>query len=219
MWNGKGYPPAAGDAIPLSTRIVHVASTAVLFCLGGGGPEAGVEEVRRRSGTHLDPALADVLRHNAGELLGGLPDIDAYAAVLAEEPDPVRYVDERGVESVARTFGDLVDLKTPWFQGHSAGVADVAAAAVRELGLRSDESVTRVAGHLHDLGRVGVSNRIWEKPGRLTGSEEDQVRLHAYHSERVLTRVPALAEAGRIAGGTTSGATAAATTAGSPGRR
>lgn len=199
MWNGKGYPPAAGDAIPLSTRIVHVASTAVLFAMPGG-PEAGVAEVRRRSGTHLDPALADVLLGNADELLGGLPDIDAYAAVLAEEPDPVRYVDERGVESVARTFGDLVDLKTPWFQGHSAGVADLAAAAVCEMGLSSDEDVTRVAGHLHDLGRVGVSNRIWEKPERLSGSEEDQVRLHAYHSERILTRVPALAEAGRIAG-------------------
>jgi HD-GYP domain-containing protein (c-di-GMP phosphodiesterase class II) len=58
----------------------------------------------------------------------------------------------------------------------------------------------RVAGYLHDLGRIGVSSRIWDKPGPLTGSEKDQARLHAYHSERILARVPALTEVARLAG-------------------
>jgi DNA-binding CsgD family transcriptional regulator len=79
-------------------------------------------------------------------------------------------------------------------------VAGLAAAAARNLGLGDDVPAVRIAGYLHDLGRVGVSSRIWDKPGRLSQTERDQARLHAYHSERILSRVPALAEVARLAG-------------------
>ena len=95
-------------------------------------------QVRRRSGSHLDPGLCDVFVGRAPELLDGLDDVDAYEYVLDAEPDPVRLVDDDGLEAVARTFGDLVDLKSPWLHGHSAGVAELAAAAVRNVGLGDD---------------------------------------------------------------------------------
>ena len=199
MWNGKGYPASAGEEIPLSARVTHVAATAVLFALPAG-EDAGVAAVRRWSGRSLDPGLCALFGRRAPELLDGLHDVDAYEEVLAAEPDPARFVDDGGLEAVAATFGDLVDLKSPWLQGHSAGVAALAADAVRIVGLPDDVATVRVAGHLHDLGRVGVSTRIWDKPGRLSQTERDQARLHAYHSERILARIPALAEVGRIAG-------------------
>ena len=199
MWNGKGYPPARGDEIPLSTRLMHVASTAVLF-LHHADAEAAVHEVGRRSGSYLDPDLSDAFVRHAAELLQGLDDVDAYECVLDSEPDPVRLVDDVELETVARTFGDLVDLKSPWLHGHSAGVAEVATAAAHALGLDDDARPVRLAGFLHDLGRVGVSSKIWDKPGPLTTTERDQVHLHAYHSERILARVPSLAEVARLAG-------------------
>ena len=199
MWNGKGYPTTSGEAIPLSSRIMHVASTAVLFALHAGD-DAAVLEVRRRSGSQLDPGLCDVFVSRAPELLDGLDDVDAYEFLLDAEPDPVRFIDDGGLEAVARTFGDLVDLKSPWLLGHSASVAELAAAAVRNLGLGDDVATVRIAGHLHDLGRVGVSSRIWDKAGPLSQTERDQARLHAYHSERILSRVPALVEVAKLAG-------------------
>jgi HD-GYP domain-containing protein (c-di-GMP phosphodiesterase class II) len=57
-----------------------------------------------------------------------------------------------------------------------------------------------VAALLHDLGRVGISNAIWEKPGPLTHAEWEQVRLHPYHSERILSRSEALRPMATIAG-------------------
>jgi len=57
----------------------------------------------------------------------------------------------------------------------------------------------RRAGWLHDMGRVGVSAAVWEKPGPLTGGEWEQVRLHSYHTERLLARIPALSELARTA--------------------
>ena len=188
MWNGKGYPPVGGNAIPLSTRLMHVASTAVLFHLHAGLDTALIE-VTRRAGTYLDPSLVAVF---SPEILDGIDDLDAYDAVLDAEPDPVRMIDLQEVQSVARTFGDLVDLKTPWLLGHTSAVADLASDAAQSLGI-GDPQDLRIAGHLHDVGRLGVSSRIWAKPGPLSASERDLARLHPYYTERILTRVPALA--------------------------
>ena len=199
MWNGKGYPRRAGEEIPLGTRLMHVASIATLFLLHAG-PDAAVTQVRRRSGTYLDPSLADLFVSQARDLLDGVEALDAYEAALDCEPDPVRYVGTDDLESVARTFGDLVDLKSPRLHGHSSAVADLAAASTAGLGLAGEVHSVRVAGHLHDIGRVAVSSRIWDKTEPLSASERDQANLHPYHSERILVRVPELTEIATLAG-------------------
>jgi HD-GYP domain-containing protein (c-di-GMP phosphodiesterase class II)/DNA-binding CsgD family transcriptional regulator len=199
MWNGKGFPNTAGESIPLAARVMQVALTAVMFASHANG-DVAVAEVRRRAGTQLDPNLADLLIEKADELLGDLDEIDAYQAVLDAEPEPVRRVEKGGLTEVARTFGNLVDLKSPWLHGHSAGVGDLAAAAAGMLGLGKDMEALRVAGYLHDLGRVGVSSAIWDKAGPLSTAERDQARLHAYHSERILARIPPLTGLAKLAG-------------------
>ena len=164
MWNGTGHPAVAGDDIPLATRLMHVASTGALFTLHAGEAEA-VAQVRRRSGTYLDPELAEVFADRADELVGDLAELDGDEAALACEPHPVLMVDEDRVETVARTFGSLADLKSPWLQGHSAAVAELAATAVGALGLADQVRRVRVAGLLHDVGRVGAGLRVLHEAG------------------------------------------------------
>ncbi len=196
MWNGEGHPTLRGEEIPLCTRIVHVAGTAVMFQMHADADTA-LSQVASRAGSYLEPALADSFDPS---LLAGLDDGDPFQGVLDTEPDPVRFVDEAELLEVARTFGDLVDLKSPWLQGHASAVGDLAGdAAVALLG-RDDARTVRLAGHLHDVGRIAVSSRIWDKPGPLSGTERDQVELHPYYSERVLSRVPELAGVARLAG-------------------
>ena len=76
----------------------------------------------------------------------------------------------------------------------------------------------RVGALAHDLGRVAVSAAVWDKPGPLNDSEWEKVRLHPYHSERLLARAPALATATASADHTMSAATAPGITA-APARR
>ena len=199
QWDGKGFPRAAGEAIPLTARIMQVALTAVMFG-SHANADVAIAEVRRRSGTQLDPDIAELLITHVDELLADLDDVDAYQAVLDAEPAPVRRVEKAELAEVARTFGNLVDLKSPWLHGHSAGVGDLAAAAAGMLGLREETDTLRVAGYLHDLGRVGVASSIWDKPGPLSTTERDQARLHAYHSERIIARIPPLARLAILAG-------------------
>jgi len=102
---------------------------------------------------------------------------------------------------VAEAFADFVDLKSPYLLGHSSGVAALAAAAGRLYGLSdADLKIVRNAALLHDLGRVSVPNGIWDKPGTLSASEWERVRLHPYYSERVLSASPVLLPLATIAG-------------------
>jgi HD-GYP domain-containing protein (c-di-GMP phosphodiesterase class II)/DNA-binding CsgD family transcriptional regulator len=126
-------------------------------------------------------------------------DADPHEVLLALEPEPrVTVPDAR---SVAEVFGDLADLKSPCFTGHSRGVAALATGAARQLRLPAKtEADLGVAGLLHDVGRVGVSTAVWEKPGRLSSDEWEQVRLHPYRSERILAASSELARLAALVG-------------------
>jgi HD-GYP domain-containing protein (c-di-GMP phosphodiesterase class II) len=200
-WNGSGRPRSLqGEEILLPARIARVATEAVLF--GDlGGVDLAVRALTRRAGGMLDPSLVSKFVANAPGLLAGADAGDPRELILESEPMPVAEKDESELPRLAAAFGDLADLKTPFTHGHSKEVARLVKAAAESLRLDS-EVVGRlhVAGLLHDLGRVGISDAIWEKPGPLTGAEWEQVRLHAYHSERILATSQALEPAARIAG-------------------
>jgi HD-GYP domain len=110
-------------------------------------------------------------------------------------------VAERGWTPALSAVADFADLKSMWTAGHSRGVADLAERAAGVAGLAATEVVAlRRAALVHDIGRVAVPVSVWAKPGPLTRGEHEQVRLHAYHSERVLDVCPALRPLARLAG-------------------
>lgn len=105
------------------------------------------------------------------------------------------------MDAVCRVFGDAVDLKSPFHHGHSAGVASLACDAAERLGMAAAEvRGLRRAALLHDIGRAAVPNGVWEKPGPLGFGDWERVRLHAYHSERILSRCAPLASLASLAG-------------------
>jgi putative nucleotidyltransferase with HDIG domain len=197
-WNGKGAPAGlTGDAIALPARVAQVAANAALFDRLGG-PELAVETTRRRAGKSLDPHVSEAFCARAGEVLGELAEADVLALAVEVEPTPAVAVPEATLDEACRAFGEAVDLKSPFHHGHSTGVADLAGAAAGRLGL--DAGDVRRAGLLHDIGRCAVPNGIWEKPGALTASDWERVRLHAYQSERILQRCGRLAPLAEVAG-------------------
>ena len=199
-WDGKGpLGRAAREEIPLPLRIAQVARDAAIQRMLGG-PDRAARIARERAGAAFDPELARLLADGAGELLM-LDDGSAWDEVLASEPDPPMLLDGPAIDRALAAMGDFADLASPCFSGHSSGVAALAAEAARHCGLdAATVASVRRAGLLHDLGRVSVHPRIWARPGPLTPDETEQVRLHAYHSERVLLRAPVLAPLAPLAG-------------------
>jgi HD-GYP domain-containing protein (c-di-GMP phosphodiesterase class II) len=200
-WDGHGpLSHAKGEEIPLPMRIVHLAVDAAFQRLLGG-EERVVHLVRERAGHAFDPEMAACLTDDAERILA----LDAHASVwdetLACEPHPPRLLEGEALERGLAAVGNFADLISPYLAGHSAGVADLAAAAAPRC--RIDEAgivAVRHAALVHDLGRVAVSPRIWQKPGPLSADEWEQVRLHPYHTERVLSRSEFLAALAPVAG-------------------
>ncbi len=199
-WDGKGAPGGRqGDEIPLASRIVSLADVVEAFHRTGG-TESAVAVARERSGTQFDPALAQRVRANAEELFHGLDGTSSWGTVIAAQPVLDTELRESELDAALGAVADFADLKSPWTIGHSRGVAELAGAAAPAYGLpEPDAAAIRLAGLVHDLGRLGVSNAIWDKRGPLNRSEFERVRLHPYLSERMLSFAPALTPLGAIA--------------------
>jgi HD-GYP domain-containing protein (c-di-GMP phosphodiesterase class II) len=199
-WDGKGSPyHLRAEEIARAARIVTLARDAELFYRIGGVEEAA-RVVRQRAGTFYDPALAELFGKRAASLFAAIDTPETWEATLAAEPTPHHILSREARERATRAMADFVDLKSPFTAGHSSGVALLAARAAERLGLAEvDVENVRQAGYLHDLGRVGISSAIWDKPGLLLESEREQVRLHPYYTERVLARPRALAQLSSIA--------------------
>jgi len=190
-WDGSGLPAgAAGSQIPVTMRVAQLADIAEVHHRAYGA-EAAIAEVRRRSGKQFDPDFVAVFTVAADDLLRENEDVWSTAAGLA--PDPGETLSGPALDRLLRAMGDFVDLKCPFTLGHSRTVAELAENAGRCVGLPQDEiDILRRAGYVHDLGRIGVSNRVWEKPGALTDAERERVHLHPYLTGRILARVGGL---------------------------
>ena len=200
QWDGKGHPGhLRGEEICLPARLVQLAGPVEVFARRRG-VQAAVAVARRHRGTQFDPTVVDLFCERAPELLEGLDQASDWDAVLGSEPQLSRRVAGSDLDDVLEAMADLVDLKSPYLAGHSRGVANLASEAARVSGHPEDDvQALRRAGLIHDLGRLGVSNEVWDKPGPLTEAESERVRLHPYLTDRMLTRVSALGRSREIA--------------------
>ncbi len=198
-WDGwSNLRRAKGDEIPLPMRIIHVGRDATYQRLIGDDQHV-VETIRSRGGHAFDPAIAEAFADNAPDVLRDDTD-SVWEAVLAAEPKPWLTLEDEAIDRALAALGAFSDLASPYLSGHAAGVGELAAQAGARFGLSdSDIQAMRRAGYLHDLGRTAVHPRIWEKPGRLTADEWEQVRLHPYHTERIFFRSSFLAPLANMA--------------------
>ena len=124
-----------------------------------------------------------------------------WEQALEIEPFPQVWIAGERVDAAFMAIAALTGLKSPWLREHSTGVAELAEAAAWRMGLpAASVTLVRRAALAHDLGRVGVSNAIWEKPGPLGFGEWERVRLHPHFTERAFAQSPALAPIGILAG-------------------
>ena len=218
-WNGRGLAGLAGEQIRLTSR-------AGLSRRRGGRLRAA-RRVRRRSGlarerrgNQFDPGLVDLFCRHATKLLAGL-DADRHWP-RSSMPNPVsrRTCREQGSTTCLEAMGDFADLKSPCSSA-TRGRSPISRAGPRGCSASRPTRFVAVrrAALVHDIGRLGVSNAVWDKQGPLTLTETERVRMHPYLTERMLASSPGLAGSAPSPYSTTSGSTAPATRAASPATR
>ncbi len=199
-WDGRGVPHGIrGEEILLTSRLVCLADVAEVYHRAAG-TAAAVAVARERSGTQFDPAVVDLFAADASSVLDGLDDAGSWQSVIDAEPGAAVRLGQADLDAALEAIADFTDVKSPYTIGHSRGVADLAGEAARAAGLEPEAArLVRRAGLVHDLGRLGVPNTIWDKQGTLSHAEAERVRLHPYLTERTLAASPALAPLAAIA--------------------
>lgn len=198
-WDGKGTPhKLSGAALAPAVRSLHLADVVEVY-ERLGGPAAAVAIARERSGGMFDPDLVDCFCANHEALLVDL-DESSWDEVIGSDPALGQPLADDELDEALASLGDYADLKSPWWAGHSRGVAGLAAEAATGLGLReATVRDVRRAGFVHDIGVIGVSNAVWDQPGPLGSADRERLRTHPYLTERTLARSPGLAPIGQLA--------------------
>ncbi len=202
--NGKGKPAGlSGDEIPVYARIALLAQVVDVFNTLEGS-QGALKEARERANNWLDPQLVDAFERVARSeaFWRTLASSDIDQTVFALEPASHEMpLDDDYLDDIAAAFGQVVDSKSPYTSGHSARVALYTDMIAEELGLSPERRRWLKRGALlHDLGKLGVSNSILDKPGKLDIEEWDMVRMHAAYTETILSRISAFAELAQVAG-------------------
>ncbi len=202
-FDGGGHPEGlVGRNIPLNARIALLAQVADVFHTAHG-PLAAREEVEKRATQWLDPVLVQAFLQMADDgFWADLRDPDLATRVLALEPaNRAVELDDDYLDDIAAAFGQVVDSKSPYTSGHSARVALYAELIGEHMGLaREERRWLKRAALLHDLGKLGVSNSILDKPGKLDAEEWATVQAHALYTEHILARIQAFGELAQVAG-------------------
>ena len=200
-WNGEGGPDGLhGEEIPLPARIIQLAQTLDMLYTAAGQTQA-LDSARQRSGIWFDP---DLVRAAESLAARGALWTDVAAAnwrVIELEPreKPLR-ASEAAIDNICRAFGEAIDARSPFTHRHSMGVAGTAVFIARMLGMpESDIQVLQRAALLHDIGKLGISSALLEKPGKLTGDEWTVMRKHPYYTYEILKRVPGFGQVSEIA--------------------
>jgi len=201
-WNGQGRPEGlAGSAIPLFSRIALLAQVVdVVHC--ADGQAAAKAEVQHRRGKWFDPELVDAFLAVASTapFWATLNAADLEAQVFAMEPGGHEAVlDEDYLDDIAEAFGQVVDAKSPFTAGHSARVGLYTALLGESMEIpEARRRWLKRGALLHDVGKLGVSNAILDKPGKLDEAEWAAVRRHAVYTESILGRILSFDELARV---------------------
>jgi HD-GYP domain-containing protein (c-di-GMP phosphodiesterase class II) len=203
-WDGGGKPTGArGAEIPRNAQIALLAQIVDVFH-AGSGIEAARREVRQRSGTWFDPALSAAFERVAAKsgFWETLQSSDLADVIFALEPaQHATTVDEDYLDDIATAFAQVIDSKSPYTHGHSERVTLFTDMIAEQMGLSAERRRWLKRGALlHDIGKLGVSNTILDKPGKLDEEEWAAMKMHAAYSETILSRIAAFKDLASIAG-------------------
>tara|TARA_R110002020_G_scaffold87061_1_gene214903 strand:+ start:13281 stop:14669 length:1389 start_codon:yes stop_codon:yes gene_type:complete len=202
-WDGSGKPLGlAKGQVPLISSIALLAQVIDVFHTENG-VAAALREVKTRSGSWFDPALGDAFlrAQSEPEFWQALKSPQLEARVFAMKPAlQSEQVDEDYLDDIAAAFSDVVDAKSPFTADHSNRVTLYTDMIAEELGLDQDHRRwLRRAALLHDLGKLGVSNQVLDKPGKLDEAEWRSIRRHPVHSAEILNRAHAFRDIAAVA--------------------
>ena len=190
-WDGRGSPAhMKGEEIPILARILCISQTLEIF-VASFGVDSGIEMIQARSGSWFDPELVKVIcRSDCKALWERLSRHIEGGAVPLDEPELALAMPLTDIDRVAEAFATVIDAKSAFTYEHSDRVHKYSMDLAKYFSLDSERTtILSRAALLHDVGKLGVSNGILDKPGRLSDDEFDLVKLHPRFTYEILGQI------------------------------
>ncbi len=195
-WEGGNPSGTRGEAIPLESRIIHLADRVEINVKKSlpilGQRKEIAEKMEARGGTQFDPEVVDTfLRCSRCESFW----LDVMHPSFVDQSLSQIYGEStmftaKQLMNVAGMFATLIDRKSIFTATHSRSVANVAVLLAKHHGFsRNELYMVKIAGYLHDLGKLSVHSDILEKPGPLEPHEVEVMRQHTYYTYRLLCQL------------------------------
>lgn len=201
-WDGGGKSVRSGRAIPLPSRIIHLADRVDILIKEDRyilqQQKVIVDKLKSLSGAVFDPELFEVFSGVSDRESFWLDLVSIYLDDRIGEllgPEAGTFVTTETMLNIARLFARVIDSKSKFTYRHSAFVSAVAVKLCSLMGFgREGREMMAVAALLHDLGKLSIPEEILEKPGKLTGEEYSVIKQHAYHTYHILNRIDGFGE-------------------------
>lgn len=196
MGEGKIFD---GEEVLIGAHILHLSDRIEVLVDGNREVLAQGDEIRNKikefEGKLFDPQMVDVLEELFQEEGFWLDMINPKLEGLLRNKlkGYVLELDMDGLQSVAKLFSHVIDFRSSFTANHSSGVAASAEMLALLAGFSESEcQFMRIAGYLHDLGKLAVPKEILEKEGTLTKDEIYIIKKHTYHTFRILESIKGL---------------------------
>ncbi len=116
-----------------------------------------------------------------------------YEFLLNNGPFRDIQIDLDNILLISNLYRDLIDFKSRFTATHTAGVSACAAKIAELFGMAVvDVKSMRIAGNLHDIGKLVIPNSILEKPGKLTAQEFEVIKCHTYYTYHTINSIGGL---------------------------
>lgn len=199
-WQDGAGAEHNGEPVPRAAHLLHLADRVAILLR----PDAEIlgqtamilEKIEARSGSKFMPAAVEALREMAGREAFWF-DLTAPAVcetVISTQLSGIATT-STNLDELAQMFRQLVDFRSHFTAAHSKGVAAVASWISDQAGFSPGECERiKIAGLLHDIGKLVVPQEILEKSDALSAEDFYSIRKHPYFSQRILSQVAGLEE-------------------------
>lgn len=193
---GKTYK---NDSVCPESHILHLADRIAVSIDKGAEilNQAGdiFGKIKKGVNSRFHPQFVDIFEELSGKEAFWLdlvsPDIDSRLETIWKGFD--KQLNLEKLLKVTEVFVRVIDFRSRFTSVHSSGVSAVAETIARKMNWSERDCIKiAIAGNLHDLGKLAISNEILEKPGRLTAEEYNIMKTHTYHGYYLLDKIEGL---------------------------
>ncbi len=194
-WNyGKGIAFKGWD-VPFESHIINLADKTSTSIRSGSNIISQLPDIMRSigklEGTMFNPKLVEALSELSRKEYIWL-DFTSHSLDNMNDNDidiieNIHTIEIDDLIDFALVLSQIIDFRSSFTARHSAGVANTAVRIAEMIGFPPYEcKMMLIAGYLHDLGKIAISDDILEKPSKLNADEFNEIRAHTYYTYRLL---------------------------------